>query len=75
MNSQALQKRIVDGKLFSHGSIGEWPHNELRPSPSHSAGIALSADIADAQNAEYSVPLIPALKKKSWGNGIRLRER
>jgi hypothetical protein len=75
MNSQALQKRIMDGKLFSNGSMGEWHRNELRDSQSRGMAHGPSAVDMDAQSAEFVSPYTPAQSRKGKGNGSRARAK
>jgi len=74
MNSQALQKRIIDGKLFPHGPIGEWPCDEFRLSPGDGSEGSLSAGAANAERTEYLALGIPGHGIRNWGNVPRPRE-
>lgn len=88
MNSQALQKRIFDGKLSSHGPITDWPYREFRRSlirgtgedmpvsdgkqKSVSEDLKLNGD-SDPQRTEYFLTNIPSHGKRNWGMGSWLR--
>ena len=74
MNSQALQKRIIDGKRFPHGPIGEWPCDDFRRSLGDGADEDLLTGAADTQRTEYPVSNIPGHKISNWGIGSRPRE-
>lgn len=75
MNSQALQKRIIDGKLFSHGPIGEWPCDDFRRSLGDGTEEGLGAGASDAQRTESPASIIEGHKIRNWGMGSRQRER
>jgi hypothetical protein len=69
MNSQALQKKIVDGKLFSHASTGEWPCDDFRSPLGGGAEERLLMATTDVQWMEYAASEIPGHRVRNWGNG------
>jgi hypothetical protein len=74
MNSQALQKRIIDGKLFSHGPIGEWACDDFRRSLEDGTEENLSTGATDTHRTEYPASNVPGHRIRNWGSGSRLRE-
>jgi hypothetical protein len=73
MNSQALQKRIIDGKLYSHGPIGEWPNTEFRSSLGHATDDELSAGTTDAHVTQHPTSNTQDRKIRNWGGGSRVQ--
>jgi hypothetical protein len=69
MNSQALQKKIVDGKLFSHAPIGEWPCDDFRHPLGGGVEERLLIAATDAQTIEYPASEIAGHRIRNWGNG------
>jgi len=73
MNSQALQKRIINGMLVTHSSIGERPNNEFRSALDHRSGEDLLRVETDTQYQEYPAYKIPGQRSRSWSIVSRLR--
>jgi hypothetical protein len=67
MNSQALQKRIIDGKLFSPRHVGDWPNGELRPLPSRGKDDDLTAGATDASRMEHPASYLPVHRIENRG--------
>jgi hypothetical protein len=75
MNSQALQKRIIDGKLYSHGPTGEWPNIEFRSLSGHGTEEDLSSGTTDAQRIQHPASNTQGQNIWNWGTGSRLQHR
>jgi len=75
MNSQALQKRIIDGKHFPPAPIGEWPCDDLRRSMDEGSEEGMNTGVSDIQRKESLTSLIASHKIGNWGTGFRLRPR
>jgi hypothetical protein len=75
MNSQALQKRIIDGKHFPPAPIGEWPCDDLRRSMSDSSEEGMITGVPDVQRTESQASFIAGHQIRNWATGLRLRER
>jgi len=73
MNSQALQKRIIDGKLYSHGPIGEWSNTEFRSPLPHGTEDNLSGGTTDAHVTQHTVSNTQDHRIRNWGRGSRLQ--
>jgi len=73
MNSQALQKRIVDGKLINHGSVSEWPTNEFRSAYCHGTDEDLSVCEMEIHTQEYPASIIQGQRSRNWNIVSRLR--
>jgi hypothetical protein len=73
MNSQALQKRIIDGKLFFPRHAEERLNVGLQASPSETAEEGLRSEDTDTGRTEYPAFSIPDHKVITWRIGSRLR--
>ena len=73
MNSQALQKRIVEGKLYYHGPIAEWPNTEYRSSLASGMDDSLSSGTTDTPVTQHAVSNSQDLRIRNWGRGSRLQ--
>jgi len=75
MNSQALQKRIIDGKHFPPAPIGEWPCDDLRRAIREDSEEGMNTGVADLQRTEPLASVNPGHKIRNWTMGLRLREK
>jgi len=75
MNSQALQKRIIDGRHFPPAPIGEWPCDDLRRSIDEGSEEGMNTGVPDTLRTESIASFIASHKIRNWGTGFRLRGR
>jgi len=73
MNSQAMQKRIIEGKLYYHGPIGEWPNTEFRFSLGHATDEEPSSGTSDVPITQHAVSNTQDQRIRNWGRGSRLQ--
>jgi hypothetical protein len=75
MNSQALQKRIIDGKHFPPAPIGEWPCDDLRRSMDEGSEEGMNTGVPEIQRIDTTASFIASHRIRNWGTGFRLRPR
>ena len=73
MNSQALQKRIIDGKLFPPAPIGEWPCDDFRRSLGDGSEEGMITEVPDIQRIDSHASFIAGHKIWNWATGLRER--
>lgn len=73
MNSQALQKRIIEGKLYSHTPIGDWTSTEFGSSPGHGTEEDLSSGTTNTPLTQHPASNSLAQTIRNWGRTSRLQ--